>query len=76
MYLLRPSSVTHLSMAATGILFTRQAFEQLGVGTTFITLGECGTLNERYYLTGTNIHGQQRVVGEAGHALRGYVPRK
>jgi hypothetical protein len=66
----RPSAVHHRSISLTrqGVILAREAFGSLGIRTTFYSLGEANELNEQYYLVG------ERVVGDAGHLLRHFLP--
>jgi len=66
----RPRVVHHHSIALTrqGVILAREAFGNLGIRTTFYSLGEANELNEQYYLVG------ERVVGDAGHLLRHFLP--
>jgi hypothetical protein len=67
---IKPSVIHHRSVSATrqGMLFGRNAFEEMGVGTTFYSVGEADELNIAYYLVG------DRCVGDAGHLLRYFLP--
>lgn len=66
-----PASIHHRSIFVTsqGVHFMRTALAQMGIDTTFYSLGACSELNDHYYLTGG------KPVGDAGHALRHFLPR-
>lgn len=66
-----PSQINHRSISATrqGIIFVRRELEELGIKSTFYSVGECNELNNMYYLTGN------RAVADAGHALRHFLPK-
>lgn len=72
----KPSSILHRSIVATrqGILFIRKAFKQMNIETKFYSLGECDELNSSYYLVGKNMSGEKRIVADAGHILRYFLP--
>lgn len=65
----QPSVVAHRAISVTqqGVMFNKVALAQLGVKTSFYSLGECDKMNEHYYLTG-------RPVADAGHILRHSLP--
>lgn len=66
----KPKSIEHRSISLTqqGALFNHQAFDDLGIRTTFMSVGVANELNEMYYLVG------ERSVGDAGHFLRHFLP--
>ncbi|GEM_PF-1292260 len=66
-----PDIIHFRSIFATsqGVLFMRQVLDQMGINSTFYALGDCRELNEHYYLTGG------KPVGDAGHALRHFLPK-
>ncbi len=66
----KPTRVDHrsISLTAQGAMFTKIALEHLGIESTFYSLGDCIEMNEQYYLSG-------KPVGDAGHALRRFVPK-
>lgn len=66
-----PTMINHRSILVTsqGVRFTQRALEHLGIKTTFYSLGVCMELDDHYYLTGG------KPVGDAGHALRHFLPR-
>lgn len=68
---LRPAKVNHRSISLTrqGVVFVRQELEELGIKSTFYSVGECNELNNMYYLTGN------RAVADAGHLLRHFLPK-
>lgn len=65
-----PKQINHRSISATvqGINFVRQALIEMGIASTFYSVGECNELNQMYYLIGN------RAVADAGHALRHFLP--
>lgn len=65
------STVNHRSISLTrqGVRFARLALGQMGVETTFYSVGECNMLNNHYYLASPD-----RAVGDAGHILRHFLP--
>lgn len=67
---IKPSQVNHRSISCTrqGIVFVRQALEEMGIESTFYSVGESRELDSHYYLTGN------RAVADAGHALRHFLP--
>lgn len=68
---LRVAKVNHRSISLTrqGVVFVRQELEELGIKSTFYSVGECNELNEMYYLTG------KRAVADAGDLLRHFLPK-
>ncbi|OGK20993.1 hypothetical protein A2866_02650 [Candidatus Roizmanbacteria bacterium RIFCSPHIGHO2_01_FULL_39_8] len=66
----RPSHVVHRSVSATrqGIMFNRMALNYLGIGSSFITVGETGRMSTKFYLESPG-------VGDAGEALRNFQPK-
>ncbi|NTU73483.1 hypothetical protein HGB07_04930 [Candidatus Roizmanbacteria bacterium] len=66
----RPKRIQHrsISMTKQGVLFNRQALYKLGIDSLFYSVGLAEELNEFYYLVG------HRAVGDAGHALRHFLP--
>lgn len=66
-----PKQINHRSISATvqGINFVRQALIEMGIASTFYSVGECNELNQMYYLTGN------RAVADAGHILRHFLPQ-
>ncbi|MFH0943507.1 MAG: hypothetical protein V1810_05060 [Candidatus Beckwithbacteria bacterium] len=68
---LRVAKVNHRSISCTrqGVNFIREEFLKFGVKTSFVSVGECSELNERYYLTG------DRAVADAGQVLRHFLPK-
>lgn len=66
-----PSKINHRSISCTrqGVIFTRQALTEMGIKSSFMSVGECAELNQMYYLTGN------RAVADAGHLLRHFLPK-
>lgn len=66
-----PASIHHRSIFVTsqGVHFMKNALDQMGIDTSFYSLGVCSELNDHYYLTGG------KPVGDAGHALRHFLPK-
>lgn len=66
---IKPASIDHRSLFLTrqGALFMKETLSALGIPSTYYSLGECDQLNEHYYLIG-------KPVGDAGHALRHFLP--
>jgi len=67
---LRVAKVNHRSISLTkqGVIFVRKELQELGIGSSFYSIGECNQLNEMYYLVGS------RAVADAGQALRHFLP--
>lgn len=67
----KPKKVSHRSISLTrqGVVFVRQGLKEMGIASTFYSVGECQELNKMYYLTG------KRAVADAGHLLRHFLPR-
>jgi len=57
-----------VSMTPQGALFAKESLRNMGIETTFASLGESSVLGSNYYLGGG------RAVGDAGRALRYYLP--
>ena len=68
---LRVAKVNHRSISLTrqGVVFVRQELKELGIASSFYSVGECDELNEMYYLIGS------RAVADAGHILRHFLPK-
>ena len=66
-----PMKINHRSISCTrqGVIFSRQALGEMGIKSSFMSVGECNELNEMYYLTGN------RAVADAGHMLRHFLPK-
>ncbi|OGD55803.1 hypothetical protein A3E73_00305 [Candidatus Beckwithbacteria bacterium RIFCSPHIGHO2_12_FULL_47_17] len=66
----KPKAVNHRSISLTrqGVSFVRKALLEMGIESTFYSVGECRELNSMYYLIG------DRAVADAGHALRHFLP--
>ena len=67
---IKPAKINHRSISCTrqGVIFSRQALGEMGIKSSFMSVGECDELNEMYYLTGN------RAVADAGHLLRHFLP--
>lgn len=65
------AKVNHRSISLTrqGVVFVRQELEELGIKSTFYSVGECNELNQMYYLIG------KRAVADAGDLLRHFLPQ-
>lgn len=68
---IKPKQINHRSISLTrqGVIFVRKELEELGIKSTFYSVGECQELNEMYYLIGN------RAVADAGHTLRHFLPK-
>ncbi|MDZ4229433.1 MAG: hypothetical protein U1C50_04250 [Patescibacteria group bacterium] len=68
---IKPSRINHRSISLTrqGVVFVRRELDQLGIESSFYSVGECDELNKSYYLIGN------RAVGDAGHLLRHFLPK-
>lgn len=68
---IKPKRINHRSISLTrqGVVFVRQELEELGIDSSFYSVGECKELNQMYYLTG------DRAVADAGHLLRHFLPK-
>ena len=68
---LHVAKVNHRSISCTtqGIIYVRAALQELGIDSTFYSVGVCDELNESYYLIGN------RAVADAGHVLRHFLPK-
>jgi len=66
----KPKKINHRSISLTrqGLIFVRQALQELGINSTFYSVGECLELDNHYYLTGS------RAVADAGQMLRHFLP--
>jgi hypothetical protein len=66
-----PKQINHRSISCTrqGVAFVRRALDEMGIKSTFYSVGICDELNDKYYLIGN------RAVADAGHALRHFLPR-
>jgi len=67
---LRPAKVNHRSISLTrqGVVFVRRELQQLGIASSFYSVGECDQLDNKYYLIGN------RAVADAGQVLRHFLP--
>ncbi|MCX6817131.1 MAG: hypothetical protein NTZ93_04675 [Candidatus Beckwithbacteria bacterium] len=65
------AKINHRSISCTrqGLIFTRKTLADMGIKSSFTSVGEANELNEMYYLTG------QRAVADAGHLLRHFLPK-
>lgn len=65
------TKINHRSISCTrqGVIFTRQVLGEMGIKSSFMSVGECNELNQMYYLTGN------RAVADAGHMLRHFLPK-
>jgi len=68
---IKPKQINHRSISCTrqGVIFVRETLRELGIESTFYSVGECQELNNMYYLTGN------RAVADAGHVLRHFLPK-
>ncbi|PJA21980.1 hypothetical protein COX59_03550, partial [Candidatus Beckwithbacteria bacterium CG_4_10_14_0_2_um_filter_47_25] len=68
---LHVAKVNHRSISCTtqGIIYVRAALQELGIDSTFYSVGVCDELNESYYLIGN------RAVADAGDVLRHFLPK-
>lgn len=73
---IKPKKIVFKSILATrqGIIFSKKVLEEMGIEAVFLTLGESDMMNDHYYLTGHNKNGDLRIVGDAGHVLRHFLP--
>lgn len=65
------AKVNHRSISCTrqGVIFSRAALQEMGIKSSFMSVGECNELNNLYYLTGS------RAVADAGDMLRHFLPK-
>ncbi|AKM79085.1 MAG: hypothetical protein UX85_C0003G0119 [Candidatus Beckwithbacteria bacterium GW2011_GWB1_47_15] len=66
-----PIKVQHRSVSLTrqGVNLIKPALKELGVKTSFYSVGEASQLNRQYYLVGN------RAVADAGQVLRHFLPK-
>lgn len=66
----QPAQINHRSISCTtqGVIYVQAALQELGISSTFYSVGVCNELNESYYLIGN------RAVADAGHTLRHFLP--
>ncbi len=67
---IKPKKINHRSISLTrqGVIFVRKELQELGIESTFYSVGECDELNQMYYLIGN------RAVADAGQVLRHFLP--
>lgn len=68
---IKPKQINHRSIALTrqGLIFVKQVLKEMEIASSFYSVGEGNQLNKMYYLIGN------RAVGDAGHALRHFLPK-
>jgi len=71
-----PKKVIFRAIEATrqGIIFMKKELTKLGIESVFLTLGESDEMNDQYYLIGHNKKDLLRIVADAGHVLRHFLP--
>lgn len=69
---IKPSKIFHRSISLTqaGVLMMKKALTELGIETTFYSVGVASELSPNYYLIGN------RAVADAGHILRHFMPKE
>lgn len=69
---IKPSKIFHRSVSLTqaGVLLMKKALTQLGIESTFYSVGVASELSPNYYLIGN------RAVADAGHILRHFLPKE
>lgn len=67
---IKPSKIYHRSVSLTqaGVLMMKKALHDMGIESTFYSVGAASELNPSYYLVGN------RSVADAGHILRHFLP--
>lgn len=68
----KPSKVFHRSVSLTqaGTLLMKKALTEMGIESTFYSVGVASELSPNYYLIG------DRAVADAGHILRHFLPKE
>lgn len=68
---IKPSKIFHRSISLTqaGVLLMKKALTEMGIESTFYSVGVASELSPNYYLIG------DRAVADAGHILRHFLPK-
>ena len=68
---IKPSKIFHRSVSLTqaGVLLMKKALTEMGIESTFYSVGVASELSPNYYLIGN------RAVADAGHILRHFLPK-
>ena len=69
---IKPAKIYHRSISLTqaGVLLMKKALTEMGIESVFYSVGAASELGPSYYLIGN------RAVGDAGHILRHFLPKK
>ncbi|MFA6081517.1 MAG: hypothetical protein WC741_03870 [Patescibacteria group bacterium] len=68
---IKPAKIFHRSVSLTqaGVLLMKKALTEMGIESTFYSVGVASELSPNYYLIGN------RAVADAGHILRHFLPK-
>src|SRR3989339_288752 len=69
---IKPSKIFHRSVSLTqaGVLLMKKTLTEMGIESTFYSVGVASELSPNYYLIGN------RAVADAGHILRHFLPKE